>query len=554
MKVSDYLTECLINAGVTDVFGIPGGVILKLMYSLKSHEPQITPHLCCHEQAAGFAACGYAHAGGRLGAAYATRGPGIANMFTCIAEAYQESLPVIFITAHGKRESSGARFANNQELNIAECVSGITKYAANIDSLDQVEQCTSAAIRAAVTGRPGPVLLDFSSSLWDRETEPCVPAENCARPVTAPDGMIRTICERIEAAQRPIFLIGDGLRRSVGRDRLIALAERTGIPFLSSRGSQDLMSGSDHYFGYVGSHGTRYSSYILSKCDLIISVGNRLAFPVDSPSFRPVFERAQLIRIDIDSGEFSRDIPGSMTFECDGAAFVDGMLKQEFRRDGADWLGVCRLLKDKLCGFDCPPVVMGLEGFIRIQPDNTLYVCDVGNNEFWFSRALEASGRRAEMLCSKSFGTLGSAVARAIGAHYATGGRVVCVCGDQGFQYNSQELHYISANRLPITVVVVNNESSGMISDHERSLFGDRLLHVNKDNGYTPVDHRAVAAAYGIEYVLDEPQASVGVSPLIYEIRRGAESVLTPTLPRANRCQDMFPPVGTKLGEQLDAE
>ena len=136
MIFSDHLVNELIKQGTYDAFGIPGGVVLKLLAAMKRAEPAFTPHLCYHEQDAGFAALGYAQAGGKLGVAYATRGPGITNMVTCIAEAYQESLPVLFITAHGRRTQDNVRFNQNQELDIVSAVSGFTKFAANAETPD----------------------------------------------------------------------------------------------------------------------------------------------------------------------------------------------------------------------------------------------------------------------------------------------------------------------------------------------------------------------------------------------------------------------------------
>ncbi|MCH5197162.1 MAG: thiamine pyrophosphate-binding protein, partial [Oscillospiraceae bacterium] len=460
MKVADYIVQKMIDAGTTDAFGIPGGVILKLLYAMKERVPEFTPHLSCHEQAAGFAACGYAHASGKLGVAYATRGPGISNMFTCIAEAYQESLPVLFVTAHGERSVSRVRFSHNQELDFVSCVSGITKYSVSVDCVEQVCVCVNEAINKALSGRKGPVVLDISSSLWEKEI-----VETDDKNISdyellegSAELAVRAICDRLKYSRRPVFLIGDGLRHVVSKDDLYALAEKMGIPFLSSRGSQDLMSGSEYYYGYIGSHGTRYSNYILSKSDLIISVGNRLAVPVNSLSYRPVFEQAYLIRVDIDENEFSRDIVGSLNFKCDGKYVIEGLLKAGAFKNDPAWLETCMTLKRELTGYDCPTPVNRLESFIRTQAADTVYVCDVGNNELWFSRAFEKVGRRSEVLCPKSFAALGSALGKAIGAYFATGRKVVCVCGDQGFQFNSQELQFIKSNSIPMTIVIVNNE------------------------------------------------------------------------------------------------
>jgi acetolactate synthase-1/2/3 large subunit len=287
MIVADYIAETLMRLGVTDAFGIPGGVILPFLDAMKKKEPHLTPHLTYHEQTAGFAALGYAQISGKLGVAYATRGPGISNMITCVAEAYQESLPVLFITAHGNRQNHGMRFENNQELNIVHMVSAITKYAADIDNIDDVVTIFLTACRKAIEGRKGPVLVDIDSTLWEKEL-----CENIAvydevyscedDKADAAKMAVQAIEETISQAKRPIILIGNGLRHTVSKKTLYDVVESIKIPVLSSRGSQDLISGSPYYFGYIGSHGIRYSNFILSKTDLIISIGNRLAFQPDT--------------------------------------------------------------------------------------------------------------------------------------------------------------------------------------------------------------------------------------------------------------------------------
>ncbi len=260
MKVIDYFIEVLNKYGTTDAFGIPGGVILDLIYFLNSEKSKVQPHLNYHEQMAGFAACGYAQASGKLGVAYATRGPGICNMVTCIAEAYQESLPVLFITAHGKRAAIGTRADDNQELDIVNIVKNITKYSAVIEKKEDLKLIKTAC-EMALNRRKGPVLLDFSSSLWNSEiTEEIshVPTGEIKTDVCF-DEIIEDIKSQLKTSKRPIILIGDGLRHSTALDKIRVVAEGMRVPIISSRGSQDLLCGIKNYFGYIGSHGIRYS-------------------------------------------------------------------------------------------------------------------------------------------------------------------------------------------------------------------------------------------------------------------------------------------------------
>lgn len=552
MIFSAHLVNELIKQGTYDAFGIPGGVVLKLLAAMKRAEPAFTPHLCYHEQDAGFAALGYAQAGGKLGVAYATRGPGITNMVTCIAEAYQESLPALFITAHGRRTQDNVRFNQNQELDIVSAVSGFTKFAANAETPDEAAVLLKKAMNIAVSGRKGPVLLDFAAAVFDKEVS--VLPEECDAPINNADAAaVCKAAELLSSAKRPLLLIGDGLRY-FSKEKLREAVDKLGIPVLSSRGSQDLLGGSPNYFGYIGSHGVRYSNFILSKADLIIAVGNRMAFPFDSASFSPIIKNARILRVDIDENELCRHIPEEQTFVCDSGVFLEGLCAEYNLENGFEgWLDVCRCLKKELIDEDCTETVNRLTGFISVQSSGKHYVCDVGNNEFLFSRAYERSGSGDSICCSKSFGTLGSAIGRAIGVYYAVGGEVICVCGDQGFQYNLQELQYISNRKLPVKIVLLNNKCSGMITDHEKNVLGDMRIHVDADSGYSTPDFAKIAQSYGINYTTEQETACADNNmPLLYEIITDSYEPLCPTLPKGNPCQDMFPLLDRKKYGYLD--
>lgn len=553
MQVAEYVVDELIKYGVTDTFGIPGGVILRLLYAMQDRQPKLTPHLTYHEQTAGFAACGYAQASGKIGVAYATRGPGFTNMITCIAEAYQESLPVLFITAHGARPERGLRFENNQELDAVSMVSGITKLAVNVDDVSEVPRILNKAYTEAMRGRRGPVLLDFNSYLWMKDVnEPesfAIPYEQVQ---CNTDEIIKTIVEKISIAKYPIILIGDGIRHIICKEELFNIVEKLKIPVLSSRGAQDLLSGSPYYFGYIGSHGTRYSNFILSKTDLIVTIGNRLAFPVESESFAPIVKNAQVIRIDIDEKEFIREIPEAINYVADAKEILKRLRTLEtVHFDTSGWIEVCNRLQKELEECDVTEPVEKLVNYIKADDCVDVFVCDIGNNEFWFSRAFEKCHKKGTILCSKAYGTLGAGLGRTIGAYYALKQPICCVIGDQGFQYNIQELAFIKQWNLPIKIVLLNNNISGMIKDHEMKMFGDRLVHVNSDNGYATPDFIKIIESYGLS-VIKEREEIKHKEAFIYEIKISSDVGLTPNLPQGRTCQDMEPRIEQSLYETLN--
>ena len=166
MKVSDYIVDYLIRQHVTDAFGVPGGVVLELIYAMDARKGELTPRLSYREQAAGFAACGYAHASGHLGVAYATRGPGFTNLISAMADAYCDSLPVLFITGHSAASLvDEMRVMDDQEMDTVSMVRNITKYASRIDDVCQIEEALEKACHEALNGRKGSIFLVIATSV-----------------------------------------------------------------------------------------------------------------------------------------------------------------------------------------------------------------------------------------------------------------------------------------------------------------------------------------------------------------------------------------------------
>ena len=215
MKAADWIVDFLISKGVTNTFGLPGAVVLELLYAMDRRKPELTPHLNYHEQGAAFAACGYAQATGKLGVAYATRGPGMINMLTAVADAYYDSTPTMFFTAHNSEiKRPEMRVENNQEIDTVTLASSVTKYAVRIDDVAELRRELRKAYAIANTGRKGPVFLDIASSVLRQEVDPDAMPDQ--KTVQTPD--VSEISDKIAAklrkAKRPVILIGAGVRQS----------------------------------------------------------------------------------------------------------------------------------------------------------------------------------------------------------------------------------------------------------------------------------------------------------------------------------------------------
>lgn len=556
MTGAEYLVDRLIKLGVTDVFGIPGGVILDFIYELDRHKNKITAHLSYHEQCAGFAASGYAQLSGKLCAAYATKGPGITNLLTPVADAYSDGTPVLIITAHSEKIlDKSVRFTGEQELDTVDIFKSVTKYAVRIDSENEFPLEVQKACNTALNGRKGPVLIDVLTGIFSKEV-PVGDEINCQDNILSVNSA-EYIVNKLRSSRRPVFLIGDGIHQSGAESLIRRIAERSDIPVLSSRCSEDVMPDHGMYYGYIGSHGIRYANFILSKADLIISLGNRLAFPINSDSFKPIYKKAEIIRIESDKSEADRNIPNCKCFIENVSDTLCELEKQNIcYKEPKKWTDICKKLKKELfeTDIDIPAKILS-EVFKSISKDVTI-VNDVGNNEFRSSRAYIYSGISNRMIYSKCFGALGCSLGKSIGAYYAGRKPVLCVTGDQGIQLNIQELQFIGMNKLPIAIIILNDRCSGMIRDREKSKFGDHFLHTTEQSGYGVPKFNEIAKAYGIEYfeysektldVLNNIDRPVMIEAVITEAE-----MLAPFLPKGNLCQELYPLLNEELYNNLN--
>lgn len=555
MTVAEYIVNYLISNGVTDSFGIPGGVILDLIYAMES-SGKIKIHLNYNEQASGFSACGNAQTGKRLSIAYATKGPGITNMISAIAESYYESIPVLFITAHFSSQiSSGLRCTDDQEINISENVQNITKFCKRVDSIDEMFDALSQAVFCATSGRKGAVLLDFNAKLFARDIAEKVTLKRIQKQYNVNfESIIKKTSEELILAKRPLLLVGDGIKQVGAEKKIRDLVEKLQIPVISSRGAQDLLSGSNYYYGYIGSHGMRYANCIFEKADYVIALGNRMSFPLNSQSFKKALDNKKIMRIEIDQNELYKQIPNTYGVLADVSLFISEWKQNVKSINVHEWILVCEKIKNSLKKFDINQAVLYISEFLKNIDQDDIIISDVGNNEFWLSRAYELVTCKNKVYYSKSFGSLGCSIGKAIGSHYATGKHIICFVGDQGLQFNIQELQTIVRNQLPIWIVVINNNASSMIKDRELSKYG-KVIHTTKESGYFALNLKNIALAYGIKYIeytgaeiLTKKEIMI---PLLIEIPIDENLELEPNLPKGAHMCEMTPAVNKSIFDYL---
>ena len=298
---------------------------------------------------------------------------------------------------------------------------------------------------------------------------------------------------------KPILLIGNGVRTSNAVHLVHEFASKHNIPILTSMNGVDLAQDKFH-IGFIGTHGNRVANMILSECDLIISVGARLGIRQvgkDPKNFAP---NADLIRADIDEYELSRDIkPNERKYHTDARDFMNLLLKEDVP-NYEEWLSKCLKAKELLDKYDKTEGNLVIEKISSMLPMNPIVAVDVGQNQCWAAQSLHLKGNEGRIHIGGGYGTMGCGLPYAIGSSIATNnGKVYCICGDGGFQMNIQELQTIRRENLPIKIFVLNNKVLGKISETQHFKHGDRFAQTAESGGYTVPDFEKIAKAYGID-------------------------------------------------------
>ncbi|MCL2070622.1 MAG: thiamine pyrophosphate-binding protein [Oscillospiraceae bacterium] len=576
MKATDYIVEFLVKKGVQAVFGYPGGMVTHLMDSLYKASG-ISTKICCHEQGAGFAACGYAAAGGKPGVAFATSGPGATNLITAICHAYFESVPVVFITGQVNTYESRGEFnlrvrqKGFQETDVVQMVSGVTKYAEYVDDVSKLPQCLEKAFQIAVSGRPGAVLLDIPMNVQRSQVEfniDCDSGVDITSEVEAAKA-IADLERELKSAKRAVILAGNGINSVGERDNFkrFAKTHELKIPFVTSMIAVDLFSADfKGCYGFIGAYGSRCANMIVSQCDLLISIGSRMDNRQTGADITKFAPKAKIIRIDTDVEELKYKIkPDEMQINADLRDVMPLLSETEFspyeNDDWESWRLQCDYYREKLndSGIDDYRVNKLIEDISLLIPDDTFLAADVGQNQVWLAQSFKFKERQ-RMLFSGGHGAMGFSLPAAIGACYSLPKRnVYSFSGDGGLQMNIQELQFIRSENLPVKIFVLNNSSLGMIRCFQEMYFDSIYSYTVKGGGYTSPDFIEVAKAYGIDAFRIKSAAElekhknrlIDNTPVLFDVDIGDRTYVTPKLAYNKPVYDQDPPIERALLEEL---
>ncbi len=466
---SGAILRTLEKLGVTDVFGIPGGAIMPFYDELMA-STTIRHILVRHEQGAGHAAEGYAAASGRVGVAIATSGPGATNLVTAIADAYMDSVPLLVIT--GQVFSTVMGTDAFQEVDIVGITMPITKHSFLVTRPEDVPATLAAAHQIATTGRPGPVLVDVTKDaqqnaapfVWPPKVE--LPGY---RPVTKAHGkQIQAAAQLLRDSKRPVLLVGGGVIRSGASAELLALAERTGAPVVTTLMARGAFPDSHRQnLGMPGMHGTVPAVLALQESDLIVSLGARFDDRVTGKvsEFAP---HATVVHVDIDPAEIGKIVPADVPIVGDAREVLADLIEVWDQSaapgpDLAEWWRRLDALRaqyplgytDTEDGLLSPQWVVERIG--ALSGPEAVYVAGVGQHQMWAAQFIDYERPRS-WLNSGGAGTMGYAVPAAMGAKVSQPDRLVwAIDGDGCFQMTNQELATCTINGIPIKVAIINN-------------------------------------------------------------------------------------------------
>jgi len=510
MKVSDYIVSFLHAQGVNHIFEVVGGMITHLVDSCyrQGNIRLVSTH---HEQAAAFAAEAIARITGVPGVAMATSGPGATNLLTGIGSCYFDSSPAVFITGQVNRnEQKGTRPIRQlgfQETDIVSMASLITKAAWRVQSPEEIPSLLANAFTVAMSGRPGPVLIDIPMDIQRAE----ISAEDPGRLSfsTADDldqKVIEELLTELSTAQRPLILVGGGIRSARATDLFKSFVEKVKIPVVNSLMAVDVLPYTHPLrVGMIGTYGNRWANMAIGRSDFLLILGSRLDIRQTGSDTNAFKGNRVIYHVDCDVGEINNRVTGCRAILAHLHSFLASAVQVSAVHtfpDRPDWLVEIAELKrtwpdtaesQYVSGINPNEFMHQLAGISRLA---AAFVVDVGQHQMWAAQSLEL-GSDQRFLTSGGMGAMGFALPAAVGTALAcSGSPVVMIAGDGGFQLNIQELQTVIGNRLPIKMVVLNNQCYGMVRQFQQSYFEE--CYQSTYWGYSAPDFARVAHAYGI--------------------------------------------------------
>lgn len=517
VRVADYIMEKLNENGVNHLFMVTGRGVLYLSDAAAKAEG-ITSVSMHHEQSCAYAASAYSSYNERLGACLVSTGCASTNALTSVLCAWQDEVPMAVISGQNTlRETSRysgipLRTWGQQEADIVSVAEPITKYAVMLTDANRVVYEVEKALFLAQNGKKGPVWIDVPLDIQNMRIEPdeqehFIPDETLPK---ATGEEIEFVAEMLASAQRPVILIGSGIRSANACDELKAFALKNSIPVVYSASAADTYSYDNALC--VGSVGmmacSRSGCFAVQNADMVLVLGNRLSPMTTGPEYSKFAREAKVIVVDIDSTEHSKNtVRIDKLILSDVKVFLDKIGTCNIDRNRSEWAQKCQHWKEIFPLCEDIHRTAGRVDLYRLAealsdslPDDAVLLSDAGLEELIIPANVVFSGKR-RCIHPSSQGAMGYALPAAAGAYYSSGKPVAAVIGDGSIMMNLQELATIAFNKLPIKIFVVNNNVYSVIRKRQKDLFRTRTIGTDPDNGVGTPDFGKVAECFGLKYV-----------------------------------------------------
>ena len=499
---AEIIIRTLIEQGVTDIFGYPGGQVIHIYDALYKYRDEIRHVLTAHEQGAAHAADGYSRATGKVGVCFATSGPGATNLVTGIATAMLDSIPLVAITGNVPCSLIGKD--SFQEIDITGITLPITKHNYFVSDVAELADVIREAFSIAKSGRPGPVLVDVPKDVQMAtcEFEETGVAPRIPLPKTTDDKIDEAV-RLIDEAKRPYIYIGGGAAGLGLGEEIIAFAKKIdaciGCSFM---GLSAIPNGCDRFLGMQGMHGHYASSMAQNEADLIIGIGVRFSDRATG-NVAKFARNSKIIQLDPDFAEINKNVRVDLGIVADvldafrriaakAAAGEKPEWRAEVLRLSAKEREIEKEIAEKSTARLSPRMV--IESINKYKPAGTVIATDVGQHQMWTAQYAEFD-RPRRIVSSGGLGTMGFGMGAAMGAKVATGDTVVLVTGDGSFGMNLNELATSVAHNIPIVIVLMNNGVLGMVRQWQTLFFGKRYSETVLTDRQT--DFVKLAEAFG---------------------------------------------------------
>ena len=502
---AEVFIETLKKHQVEVVFGYPGGAVLPIYDAL--HKNPIRHILARHEQGAIHAAEGYARVSGKVGVVIATSGPGATNVVTGIADAMMDSIPLVVFTGQVATTVIGTDAF--QEADIIGITQPITKHNYQVKDVADLPRIITEAFHIASTGRPGPVVVDIPKNMalgiFEKQMEQSVEVNLPGyQPTTYPNYLqIQKAAHAIFTAKQPLILAGAGVLFAKATGELKVFAEKYQIPVTNTLLGLGTING-DHplFLGMAGMHGTYTANMAIQSCDLLINVGARFddRLTGNLNYFAP---NARVIHIDIDPAEIGKNVPTEIPIVADAKEALQALIEQNGPNGNtAAWLESLRVNLEQYPLFYQASEERGLlpQQVLELVQEYTngdaVITTDVGQHQMWTAQYYKFASPH-NWVTSGGLGTMGFGFPAAIGAQIAKpDAKVISIVGDAGFQMTLQELSLLQELRIPVKVIILNNQALGMVRQWQETFHGERYSH-----SLIPVqpDFVKLAAAYDVK-------------------------------------------------------